>query len=118
MIHAKDLDYQGNLYRILRESTLNSKHNITPPYEGKQKNSKNILKNSELVITEFSFHTTGRGIELGWADMLNVPIIYTHKKGTTPAGSLKFLSDNFTEYSNPNDMISKIELAISSLSQL
>ena len=116
--HSKDFDFKKELYEPIRKSSLNSKHAFILPHEksGKPFNSKDFLKDGcGLIIAEVSYPSTGLGIELGWADSYNVPIICIYKKGSKISGSLKVVSKSFVEYANSNELISGIEKAIGRL---
>jgi hypothetical protein len=108
--HSSNFDYQRELYEPLRNSQLNREHEITLPHQSttEQFNSKKYMKECDLIIAEVSYPSTGQGIELGWADIYNVPIVCLYKKGTRPPGSLKVISHTFIEYENSEDMIKKI----------
>jgi len=67
-----------------------------------------IIKNQDLVIAEVSHASTGQGIELGWANLFGTPILCVNKKGSKPSNSLRFISDNFIEYSDSEDLIDKL----------
>lgn len=69
--HSSGYDYQNELYSPIRNSTLNTKHQITLPHENsiEQFNSKEFLKKCNLVIADVSYPSTGLGIELGWANI-------------------------------------------------
>lgn len=114
--HSKNFDYHKELYQPLRESPLNNNHEITLPHENNTKpfQSKPFIKTCDLVLAEVSYPATGQGIELGWADMYNIPIVCLYKKGTKPAGSLKIVTDTFIEYLNSKDMTDKLSDYISS----
>jgi len=61
-----------------------------------------------LLIAEVSLPATGQGIELGWADYAKTSILCIYKKGIQISSSLKFITDNFIEYENEENMISQI----------
>lgn len=84
---------------------------ITFPYEDaeKPKDSKKTIKQADLIIAEVSEPSTGMGIELGWANMLNKRIICIHKKGAKVSRSLNFISEKIIEYDSPENLISKIK---------
>lgn len=115
--HGK-IDFKKDLYEPIRNSELNSEHEIVFPHENsdEQFESKKFLKEDcDLVIAESSVHSTGMGIELGWTDMFNVPIICVYKKGNKPAGSLRVITDKFLEYSNSKELVSGLKDMISKL---
>ncbi len=71
-------------------------------------NTKEIIKNSDLIIAEVSFPATGQGIEIGWADIFGVPILCVSKEGQKISGSLKYITDKFITYSDSQDFITKL----------
>jgi hypothetical protein len=110
--HSRSFDFKKELYEPIRQSSLNNEHTFVLPHENSDKpfNSKDYLKNeADLLIAEVSESATGLGIELGWADIYQVPIVCIYKKGSKVSGSLKVVSKNFVEYSNSKEMISEIE---------
>lgn len=75
--------------------------------------SKEIFQNGcDLIIAEVSYPATGLGIELGWADILKVPVVCIYKKDSKVPGSLKVITDKFIEYSGAEDLIAKIAQSI------
>ncbi len=59
-----------------------------------------IIEKYDLVIAEVSLPATGLGIELGWADYSNTPILCIYEKGSKFSSFLKFITNNFIEYDN------------------
>ena len=110
--HSKSFDFQEQLYKPIRQSSLNNKHIFVLPHEKSDEpfNSKKYLKNEcDLLIAEVSGPAIGLGIELGWANVYGIPIVCIYKKGSKISGSLKVVSKNFVEYSNSKELISGIE---------
>ena len=95
-------------------SSLITKYKIILPHE-KEKfiNSKETIKNSDVVIAEVSYPSTGLGIELGWANILEVPIIFIYKRDSKLSSSLKILSGNFIEYQDSTELIEKLITVLS-----
>lgn len=113
--HAKAFDYQNELYKPLINSSLNIEHDIILPHEDSDAptNSKALMEDVyELMIAEVSHRATGLGIELGWADAFNLPLICLCKKGVKIPGSVKVLTKNIIEYSDADDMISQLKKMI------
>jgi len=107
--HSKDFDFKKELYKPIRESILNNEHEILFPHETDEFfNSKDRIKNSDLMIAEVTYPATGLGIELGWAEMLKTPILCVYKKGSKISGSLKVVTKDFIEYENSDDLVEKI----------
>ena len=110
--HSSNLDYREVLYRPLRNSKLDKEHSLVLPHENSEEpfNSKDYLKNEcEIFIAEVSEASTGLGIELGWADLYDVPIICVHKRGSEPSSSLPEVSDTIREYSGNKELLNLIE---------
>nr|AIA16070.1 Unknown Function [uncultured bacterium] len=114
--HSKSFDFQAELYHPLRSSQLNSEHKIILPHENSTApfNSKELIQsgNCDLILAEVSFPATGQGIELGWADAAEVPIICFYTKDAKISGSLKVICDTFVEYTDSEDMIIKLQEAL------
>jgi len=108
--HSSDFDYQKELYLPLRNSHLNKLHEITLPHEFTvdQFNSKEFMKECDLILAEVTYPSTGQGIELGWANLYKIPIVCIFKRGIKPSGSLLAVSDKFIEYKNSEDLIQKV----------
>ncbi len=107
--HTNQIDYQNELYKPLKESTLNQTHSFFLPHdENKSVNTKKEIQTSDLILAEVSFPATGSGIEIGWADAVNVPLLCVYKEGMKISGSLKFITNDFIEYSSSEDLIIKL----------
>lgn len=108
--HSSGFDYQNELYQPLRKSQLDKLHEITLPHENStdQFNSKKYMKDCNLILAEVSYPSTGQGIELGWANLYEIPIVCFYKKDVKPSGSLKIISNTFVEYENSEDMVQKL----------
>ena len=108
--HASKFDYINKLYNPIKESNLFNEHEFILPHDGyKVINTKEIISNSDLVIAEVSLPATGQGIELGWADYATTPILCIYEKGSKISSAIKFITNNFIEYENVEDMINKID---------
>ncbi len=113
------MNYKEELYLPIRESKLNSENEIILPHEIYQEASdfvtKDIIKKCDVMVAEVSFPATGLGIELGWADSFGRPIICIYRKGSKISGSLKVVCKNFIEYTDKEDLIEKLDSALSAL---
>lgn len=107
--HSRNFDFENELYSPLRNSRLSEKHSFFFPHEnGKNINTKKEIEDSDLILAEVSFPSTGQGIELGWASAANIPIILLSKKETDRSSSLQYLSNEHIEYVSQAEMIEKI----------
>lgn len=113
--HSSSIDYEEQLYQPLRASDLNRDHNLVLPHEDSDEpfDSKSFLKNKcDLFIAEVSEASTGLGIELGWADLYEVPIICIYRKDAGISGSLSFLNAEMIRYGNSEEMIEAVSKAV------
>jgi hypothetical protein len=108
--HSSSYDFKNNLYIPLRKSKLNTKHIILLPQEKRKEIiTKEIIRSCDVLIADVSLPSTGAGIELGWADVFKIPIIYIYKKGSEYSPSLYKLSRKFIAYINPQDLLNKLD---------
>ena len=109
--HSSSFDYKNELYKPLRQSDLNDLHEITLPHEdsSNQFNSKEYLKQCDLVLAEVSYPSVGQGIELGWANLYEVPIVCYYKRGSKYSGALNVVSKDFIEYSDAIELTEKLK---------
>ena len=112
--HASSFDFQKELYHPLRSSELNNIYQIILPHEQSDAlfSTSQYLKDFDLVIAEVSYPSTGQGIELGWANISDIPILCIYKKGFNPSSGLKMVSQSFTEYESGDDLIHKLKSLI------
>ena len=115
--HSRNYDYIEKLYEPIKNAKGLSEYHFFFPHDevNKEVKTKEIIKNYDLVIAEVSLPAIGLGIELGWADDSNIPILCLYEKGSKPSSSLKFITNNFIEYDNSKDLIEKIEKFLNSL---
>jgi hypothetical protein len=114
--HSKSFDFKKDLYDPIKKSGLSNQYEIIFPHETDEFiNSKEIIKNCDLMVVEVTYPATGLGIELGWAEMLGKPVLCVSKKGSKLSGSLKVVTNDFIEYSDLDDLIKKIEKFLSGL---
>lgn len=107
--HSSNFDFKNELYLPLRNSPLNNIHEFKLPQENVYEEiTKEIIKESDLVLAEVSYPSTGQGIELGWANVFNVQIVCIYKEGSRISSSLNKLTDRFIVYKDSEDMISKL----------
>lgn len=108
--HSSKYDYKNKIYDPIKNSNLVQFNTFFLPHEEKNKivNTRSIISDYDLVIAEVSLPATGQGIELGWANYAEIPIVCIYKKGKEISSSLKFITNYFIEYEDINDMIDKI----------
>jgi nucleoside 2-deoxyribosyltransferase len=116
LTHATSYDFNTELYEPMRH-VIAHEHEVVFPHDTANhgKDSKETIKNCDVVLAEVSFPSTGQGIELGWANYLNKPIVCLYKKDSKPSSALRIVSDTFIEYDNAEDMIKKLGDYLSSI---
>lgn len=116
--HKRNSEFEKELYEPIRSSELAKKHTFIFPHENHSEhfNIKELFQNKEidLIIAEVSYPATGQGIELGWAEMMGIPIVCIYKEGADIAGSLSFVSNKFLMYTDKENMIEDITKVVSS----
>lgn len=106
LAHSSKYDFQNELYKPIKASLLMSDYDFiflldTPNY---LPNTKELIKTYSLVIAEMSYPSTGAGIEIGWADAFNIPIILIHNELFNPPPYLKTMSPFILKYNKANDI--------------
>lgn len=109
--HASNYDYQTELYEPLKRSVLAQAHTMVFPHdeENTEIETNSHVQNSDLLIAEVSMASTGAGIEIGLAQAANIPTLFVHRAGTTPTSALKFIEGKTIEYTESEDLVSKME---------
>lgn len=117
--HSRSYDFVNELYAPLRSSELNSQHVFFLPHENSSEpfNTKELFqtRGCDLILAEVSFPSTGQGMELGFASLLNIPVICFYKKDAKISDSLKTITDTFTAYQNTDDLLQKLSVQLQSL---
>lgn len=106
--HSSDIDFKENLYRPLKQSDLSEAHELVFPHEDSDElfDSRSFLRDEcDLFVAEVSEASTGLGIELGWADRFEVPVLCVYRKGSDPSGSLRAVTDEVLEYGSKKELV-------------
>jgi hypothetical protein len=107
--HAASFDYKKELYEPIKNSRLYNLYDFSFPHEGNELlDAREIIKKSNLVLAEVSFPSTGQGIELGWANLLKIPIVCISKRASKVSASLKCVTGDFIEYTDLTDLIDRL----------
>ncbi len=113
--HSADFDFQNELYLPLRNSNLNNQYKIILPQEQNNtlfKSREYFQDQCDFMVVESSYPSPGVGIEVGWADAYEVPIIAIYKRGFGLPESIKVLSKKIIEYSNSDELVSDLEIVL------
>ncbi|MFB6213675.1 MAG: hypothetical protein ABEJ07_03895 [Candidatus Nanohaloarchaea archaeon] len=106
--HSSSIDYKSSLYQPLKDSKLYEEHNLVFPHEDSEGifDSKTFLREEcDLMIGEVSEPSTGLGIELGWADMYDVPVICIYQESADPSSSLSAVTDTVVSYEGEGELV-------------
>lgn len=109
--HSSKTEYQEDFYRPFKGSQLSEEHELVFPHDSDEFfQSKSFLRDEcDLVVAEVSRASTGLGIELGWAENFDVPVICLHREDSDPSTSLSTVSSNIENYSSVEEMVEKVE---------
>ena len=107
--HSREFDFTNELYAPLKEASFSDHIFFFSHENGRDVDTRTEIQNSDLVLAEVSFPSTGQGIELGWADILHIPIVCISKEGSKLSSSLNHLTKDFTVYLNTSELISKLK---------
>lgn len=109
--HASNYDFQKDLYGPLKLSTIPNEHELFFPHDAENidTHSKDLIASSDLMLAEVSSPSTGQGIEMGWSNASNTPIVCLFKKGSHISSSLRFVAEDFIEYTDSDDMVEKLK---------
>lgn len=110
--HASSIRYRSELYQPIKESNLGEKHSIVLPHDKTEQpfESKDYLRNKcELFISEVSDASTGLGMEMGWAEEFDVPILCIHKEGEDISSSIPYIAREIESYSNRQELVDTIQ---------
>ena len=110
--HSTKFDFINKLYAPLKSSDIAKRHQFIFPHEDEVGNSKEIIKNADLVLAEVSYPSTAEGVELGWADAFGKQIIAIYKAGHKPTSALNFINLQKREYSTTTDLIAFLDQVI------
>lgn len=109
--HSRIFDFKKDLYDVIERAQLN--HAFIFPHKDSEEsfNSKELFQNHEcdMVLADGSYQATGQGIELGWANILGIKIVTIYKKGSHLSHSLKNISEEVIEFTDPDDLINKLK---------
>jgi nucleoside 2-deoxyribosyltransferase len=109
LAHSREFDFANELYQPIQSSELFQKHSwILPHVDNSFINSKEVIQNSDLVIAEVSYPSTGLGIELGWAESFGKKLICFYKENSKISSSLNSVCSSFIEYENSEDLVQKL----------
>jgi hypothetical protein len=111
--HSRHSNFLLELYDPIKSSPLAAAHEFHFPYDNKEAKSKDVIKESNLLIAEVTLPGTGLGIEIGWADSFGVPILCISKAGSQISNSLAYVTNDFVAYADSVDLVEKLTAYLS-----
>lgn len=110
LAHSRTVDYINDLYSPIKNSQKLREYTFYLPHDNNRENYNdyNFYKQFNLILAEVSEPSTGLGIELGWANMLQIPIVCIYKKGTKITASLSAVTNEYIEYSSSEELVNKL----------
>ncbi len=115
--HSTNFDYKKDLYKPL--TNLIPKSDLILPHEKSHRPTftKDIIahKKCNFILAEVSYPSTGQGIELGWASLVDIPIVCIHKEKAIMSTSLQLITARFMPYHRIEDLKDELLQIISLL---
>lgn len=118
LVHSSKYNFREELYKPLQNSDLNKKYEIIYLYDQTDTpgSTKDLINSCDLVIAEVSLNSIACGIEIGWANSFDIPLVFIHKKDATPSKFLPLLSTNIISYNDSDDLVDNLNIMIGKLS--
>jgi hypothetical protein len=112
--HSSAYDFVNELYRPLKTSLLLAGEHelIFPMDDGRPGNSRSEVQACGLLIAEVSLPSTGMGMEIGWVDAVNIPIITIAKEGSAPSKALVYVTKDTHFYTSPESLVTLVETLV------
>jgi len=109
--HSTAFNYQQELYQPIRQCDFLQQYEFILPHEFNEQpfNSKDAINSCDLVVAEVSYPSTGQGIELGWANMLQKPVVCIYQRDKQISSSLKIITEVFEPYVTTEEMLRVIK---------
>ncbi len=108
--HSDQFDFKAELYQPIQKSDLLTRHHFYFPHNSDDlSNTLGLIKESDIILAEVSYPSTGVGIELGWAEVFGKRVICVYKSGATVAKSLSFVSHDFLEYRDGEELVRRLD---------
>lgn len=114
--HSSNFDFRKKLYAPLRESVLNTEHEIVLPQEAEiEEITRDMIQGCDVLVSEVSAPSLGAGIEMGWADVFGVPVVAMYEKDAKVSFSIDNVVTKKIEYESSEDMLNKLKAVLATL---
>lgn len=115
--HSSGYDFIKNLYQPIKNSKLWETYEFILPHDNRDyhPDSKKEIQDSKVIIAEISHPSTGAGIEIGWADSDNKPIIFIHNHTYNPPAYFNTMTPYVIKYNKPDEIPNLIKQVLEEL---
>ena len=112
--HSSNFDFENKLYKPILDSDIVKNHEVFLPIQnGREAVTKEVIGECDVLFADLSSPSTGAGIELGWADMQNVPVVCIHEEGSIVTPAIKYITNKIFAYKDSDELIKIIKNNIS-----
>lgn len=104
--HAKHLNYREELYPSLKKVGEKTGVTFVLPHDLSDEPfpSKDVLPTCDLMVADVSLPALGLGIEIGWANMMEIPILFIHQSDSEFSRSIQEVSTAILSYKDGDDL--------------
>ena len=105
--HSTAFDFKTELYAPLRAMALPPDVVLSRPHETTDAGSCTLSffeDGCALFIAEVSYASTGLGMEIGYADLLGIPVVCIHRNDMKPSSSLQRVAKKFLAYDTAEEL--------------
>lgn len=112
--HSRNIDYEECLYNPLLKSNIANRYELVLPHTKKWENinTKDVIRECDVLIAEITFPAIGVGIEIGRAEESNIRIIAVIKKGEKINSSVKRITSEIIEYESVEELMKKLDATL------
>lgn len=103
LAHSSKFDFKNKLYEPIKRSKIGNLYDFIYLMDnpGNLPNTKEMIQTCQAVIGEISYPSIGAGIEIGWADAFDIPLILIHNHSYNPPEYYKTFSSYLLKYDDP-----------------
>lgn len=115
--HSSSFDFIKEFYSPLSTSERLKGHDLVLPHFSKEAmaNSRELIGRCDLMFAEVSYPSTGLGIELGWANVVHLPIFAIHRINVHPTGAIHCVTQKIVGYERLQEIPDRLFESISEM---
>lgn len=113
--HSTAYDFKTQLYAPLRTLALPEGTALSLPHEygaAGDCTRAYFAEGCDLFLAEVSYPSTGLGMEIAYAAVADVPIVFVHRKDCRPSSSLRRVSESFFAYADESELKQQLQLLV------